>query len=216
MGITFDVESIITHPSRRRPGPREYYIIQQEQLKYICQVFAWNEPPWNEPSETRGVGSSANYSRWQPLLDLALYLEFYMAEVSLLSSNDLIELAIHVEEQQNYNHPLPPIKSAHFTHLLNQHKNTAYWLPHDFERPQFIATTILEDPGQYDFSIGASLRVKQEMEQLCQTCDMIVAVRDPQTEVGIHTWASVQDLCHRIHEAAQESLTLNLPLQILW
>lgn len=217
MGTSFNVESIITHPSRRSscPESEEEYIFQQEQLTSICRLFGWSALPWNDPSEITGTSNDAK--SWHLMADLALYAELYADKINTLSPHDLIELAINVESRYKdiLNTPRPPIKGHLFTHLVYHHESTVYWLPHDFERPQLITTT-MGNSRQYDFSIGSSYRLMQEMKTLCEICAGIVAVRDPLAAVGSRTWSDIQYLCDLIHEAAQESLTLNLPLQVFF
>src|SRR6185369_10368607 len=96
MGITITVGSIITPMSRRRPGPKETYINQQRCVAILCGAFGWEKVPWDEPSEQKGIDTTANYSRYALLLHLAKLAQ-QPSEGDLYSDATILDLAAHIE-----------------------------------------------------------------------------------------------------------------------
>jgi hypothetical protein len=215
MGITLHVESIITPLARRTPGPRERFIIQEHRVNRICEIFQWSQPPWDEPSETQGIDTSANYTRWWSVLRLAHICDVLFDRIDTRAADVLTGVALEIGIP-TISLPQEPIRQ--FVHLLWHHENSAYWLPYEFETPQFLTTPLLGDHEQYRFSIGSSYHLAREMDELCDVCDAIVATVGAERVVGVHshTWEGIQDLCHVVRQGAQESLSLQVPFMVLW
>jgi hypothetical protein len=221
MGITIDVESMITPFSRRRPGPKETYDIQRHYVELVCDNFGWEKIPWNEPSEQRGISASANSSRYFLLLFLARVFQF-SSEEALYSDDSVRNLAAQVQSKA-----FMPLMSENFyddpylrfVHFLDHDVYESIYIPIDFETPRHITTVVYG--GNDSISVGSSLKLGNEMEILDKLISRIIGLKGEETIVQpdsgiLHKWADVHDLCLTFQQAARESKKLNLPIRISW
>ncbi len=122
MGISIDVDSIITPKDRHAFGSPNYQDYQYADLRALCQIFGWSSAPWVEPSLIRGVTeTSCNSSRYYRLLAVA---RAYARGTPF---------CVYNEEQ-------PPVLTADesrlFPHLLIRAIWSNYYLPVEFDLPQ--------------------------------------------------------------------------------
>jgi hypothetical protein len=188
MGISIDVDSIVTPKDRHPFGPSDYQDYQYADLRALCQVFGWSSVPWLEPSPTRGAtDTSCNSTRYYRLLAVA---RAYARGTSL---------RIYNEEQ-------PPVlidnERQLFPHLLIRAIWSNYYLPVDFDLPrQFEGTWGI-------ISVGSSMRLHRELSHLVPVISKLQA----QTTAEEATINDANELCTLFLNATQESMTLNLPL----
>jgi hypothetical protein len=200
MGISIDVDSIITPKERHRYGPPNYQDYQCERVKRLCEAFGWTHAPWAEPSAVRGeTNTSCNASRY--------YLLLWVAR----SHARGVAFQRFDEEQVA---ALTPEESLMFPHLLKRAPWTNYYLPVDFAEPKFFENEF----GL--ISAGSSKRLHAELTVLESVIHEYCEQRGKDNLVekqlregqAHHTWDSVDDLCQTLLFATQESMDLNLPL----
>ncbi|HEX2914136.1 MAG TPA: hypothetical protein VH186_25265 [Chloroflexia bacterium] len=211
MGITIDVESIITH-SKNRYGPGERREIQEEYVRVICHSFGWENVPWEEPSETRGdVSTSASYGRYA--------LALGMAEGSFPRLEP-------PEMQKFYNAPYAWLsgmqRKARYCHFLDHDEYNTFYLPVDFTPPRRLENSHLASPGH--FVVGSSIQLAREISEIEEIalyyCDLFGKESRAEPESNplssSYTWDGVLDVCVIFRQACQESIELNLPVQLLY
>ena len=71
MAVGILVESVVC-PRSRYPAQALYQ--RQDgwrEMKTLCDAFKWDKVPWEDPSEQHGIRTSANFSRYRLLLEIA-------------------------------------------------------------------------------------------------------------------------------------------------
>ncbi len=196
MGIVIVVRSI-TGVKPFRVGQAKY---EWEYVTQMCEYFGWQKVPWEEPSAYKAINTtSANYSRYALLMDFAFNLE--------------VHGTISVEPCDR-----PPNQLKRFRHLLDIGPDTNFYLPLEFDLP--VHLVVHSDRAWPDFSVGSSIKLAEEMQDLKPVLAEAVVDKGAETVVvprhPYHKWGAVLDLCDFFLRAARESVEVNLPLWIAY
>jgi len=219
MSVVIEVASIVTPDSRRRPGPRELHQSKLDTVAYISDFFKWETIPWNEPSEQFGIFTSASNSRFNLLLSLAWLIDQNSDEMDTEAESYFTHLfnvlPKNIRGLSEYQYFPPSEGFNNFSHLLSRNIFTSYWFPLE------IANTVHIDAVLPDgFSIGSSHRLRDELHNLGQITQQVIALNGKDSPIQYLdysiTWDSVHQLIQLIENASDESISLNLPLKILW
>lgn len=188
MGISIDVDSIVTPKDRHTFGPPNYQDYQYADLRALCQIFGWSSVSWVEPSPIRGsTETSCNNSRYYRLLGVA-------------------RAHARANPFRVYNEEQPPELIADevrlFPHLLIRAIWSNYYLPVDFDQPR-------QFEGSWGtISAGSSVRLHHEVSELATVIAKIQAQTTPEEAA----FQDANELCQLLLSATEESMSLNLPL----
>jgi hypothetical protein len=196
MGISIDVDSLVTPTDRHTFGPPNYQDYQYAELRKLREAFGWASAPWPEPSPVRGVTqTSCNSIRYYRLLGVArAYAQ---------------STAFHV-----YNEEQPPEVTTDeariFPHLLIRANWINYYLPVEFDQPQ------LYEGVWGTVSAGSTIRLHNELKLLATAIpDFRKQVETDLNDSDTTAAEAIHDageLCELLLVATRESITLNLPL----
>jgi hypothetical protein len=196
LGISIDVDSIVTPKDRHAFRPPNYQDYQYAELRALCQASGWSSVPWLEPSPVRGTtDTSCSSSRYYRLLGVA---RAYARGTALRVYNEEQPPAITVDEERM------------FPHLLIRAIWSNYYLPLDFDRP-------LQFEGTWGtISAGSVIRLQSELAHLAAIIPDFrrrasVATNDQET-AGAEVINHAGKVCELFLAATRESIELQLPL----
>lgn len=196
MGISIDVDSIVTPKDRHTFGPSNYQDYQYAEVQKLRQIFGWASIPWPEPSTVRGITeTSCNSVRYYRLLGVARAYARVTA------------FRVYNEEKPP---PVTPDEARLFPHLLIRASWINYYLPVDFDHPQLFE-------GVWGtVSAGSVLGLQRELTQLASIIPdfRTQASADPNNrETGAaEAILDAGEVCELLLGATHESIALNLPL----
>ncbi len=221
MGVGVNVDSITIPLARHVYGPEK--IIRRERellLAFICTVFDWKSPPWDEPSEDSGISDSIGNGRYSLLLSLAWAIEDLAGE----ADQHVLDLIRVVEETRRSpsEHQYPQLRGncQKFPHTLDRNIYTSFYLPVDIPAPMHLEISPqFKHSHLYDdgISLASSQRFLAELQVLQPLLQQIVEIRGADTRVPSYEnyrWGSVYAACETLLSAAEDSLRLNLPLLV--
>lgn len=205
MSVSFHVESFIKHEvfMRRGSGNPEdfnpiFTNINTSYVHAICEAFDWTQTPWPEPAPFRGETDYAMRASHSITL-------YYLAGGTY--PNEELRLPdapfANLSEEQ---------RVAKFRHLL---ESSGYWcnyIPVYFAEPKWF------DLNGMEFSIGSSYQLLTELNDLESILNFYMSKYPPESLIApdSYSWRRVRDAYDVLRSGCEESIAINLPLQISW
>jgi hypothetical protein len=162
----------------------------------ICKIMGWEEIPWQEPTEVRGLVTSRSYGTYNLLLKIALAADPnsppYRLDGGIICD----------------------CKSTVFPQLLDRDIYRNIYVPFD------LAGKIVhgESEGNTSFSLGSVVRYSQELDKLAPyiQADFITQAFQADEIETARILDRVEDLVKILRVGIEDSLRLNLPFFVSW